>query len=132
MNELAQLRRKKMHVQGGCCYYCGLPMWDEGCDEQAVLQTVPKGVKKLLRCTAEHLHARSEGGKETPMNIVAACMFCNRTRHRAKCAKSPDDYRDHVIRRMAAGKWLAGMSMHLSQRKAEAFTATRKPPRPCK
>lgn len=62
---------------------------------------------KLFRCTAEHLIARSVGGKDTSLNIVAACEFCNRSRHRADKPKEWGDYRIYVRRRVALGRWNA-------------------------
>ncbi|MCB5200028.1 HNH endonuclease [Loktanella sp. TSTF-M6] len=62
---------------------------------------------KPLRCTAEHLRPRSEGGRNTEDNIVAACLFCNSNRHRAKIALTPIVYRQHVQERMASGRWLS-------------------------
>ena len=64
--------------QGGKCFYCGLRMWLNS----------QKG-PSLLRCTAEHLKARSEGGSDGPSNIVAACWHCNHTRHKCKHPLDP-------------------------------------------
>lgn len=107
METLKHIRRKKMIAQEGRCYYCCLPMWDDAgkTDPESFSRT--KTASKTLRCTAEHLHARSEGGKDTADNIVAACWYCNNRRHRRKRPLSPEAHRLHVQRRMAAGKWLA-------------------------
>ena len=98
MGALQMIRKRKMIAQKGRCYYCDLPMWD------VAAATVPL---KELRCTAEHLHPRSEGGKDISDNIVAACLYCNTMRHRCKQPRSPKAHRQHVRKRMAAGKWLA-------------------------
>lgn len=105
MSALKNIRVKKMIAQGGCCYYCGLSMWDEAAaaGQRDHLRTKPL---KNLRCTAEHLQSRCEGGGDTADNIVAACYFCNIHRHRRKRPLSPEAYRHHVQRRMAAGRWL--------------------------
>lgn len=106
MSALKNTRQKKMIAQGGRCYYCDLPMWEN------VAAAVPrehcntKSAPNVLRCTAEHLHPRSEGGQDTASNIVAACWFCNTRRHQRKRPLSPEAYRQHVQQRMAAGRWL--------------------------
>ncbi|WP_369597404.1 HNH endonuclease [Rhodoferax sp. TH121] len=67
---------------------------------------------KLLRCTAEHLHARTDGGTNAGENIAAACYFCNSRRHRQRHdqAPEPDDYRARVKARMASGHWHPALS----------------------
>jgi len=92
------LQRSRQHAfarQGGKCYYCGLPMW----------LAEPSGPQRL-RCTAEHLKPRSEGGGNGPSNIVAACLHCNRTRHKRKHPPEPERYRDEVQRRIKRGGWM--------------------------
>lgn len=94
----SQLQRSRLHAfnrQGGRCYYCNLPMWLDG-------QAGPP----QLRCTAEHLTAQCEGGKDGQSNIVAACWHCNRTRHKRRRPPEPDAYRDEVQRRVQRGAWL--------------------------
>jgi 5-methylcytosine-specific restriction endonuclease McrA len=94
----SQLQRSRLHAfdhQGGRCYYCGLPMLLDG----------QKGPPQL-RCTAEHLTAHSEGGKAGQANIVAACLHCNRTRHKRKRPPEPDRYRAEVRRRVERGAWV--------------------------
>jgi hypothetical protein len=107
MGALKNIRRTKMLAQAGRCYYCGLPMWDDTLNECPPAACRRGRQLKPLRCTAEHLLPRSEGGADTAENIVAACLYCNQTRHRAKRPRSPEHYRAHVRRRMAAGRWLA-------------------------
>ena len=107
MGSVKRIRQRKMMAQGGRCYYCGLPMWDdaaEAASSQRNNQT--RRTPKALRCTAEHLHARSDGGRDTDENIVAACWYCNSQRHKRKCPPSPEEHRVYVQKRMAAGKWL--------------------------
>jgi 5-methylcytosine-specific restriction endonuclease McrA len=108
MKALKNIRRTKMLAQGGHCYYCGLPMWDDGLEHRLPAICKSSELPKILRCTAEHLLPRSEGGANSGKNIVAACWFCNTSRHRRKLPLSPGAYRAHVQRRMAAGRWLAG------------------------
>jgi hypothetical protein len=62
-----------------------------------------------LRCTAEHLKARADGGSDRSDNIVAACIYCNLRRHRPRSPLSPPEYQAHVRRRMQQGKWLAAV-----------------------
>jgi len=90
--------------QGGLCYYCEFPMWlKEPTD--FVEDSSAKEVYSRLQCTAEHLVARQDGGGNSSNNIVAACIFCNKTRHRISSPPSPQEYRKHVERRLQAGKW---------------------------
>ena len=107
MGSVKHIRLKKMKAQGGRCYYCGLLMWDaaaEAASSQRNCQT--RRPPKALRCTAEHLHARCDGGRDTDENIVAACWYCNRQRHKRKCPHAPEEHRAYVQTRMAAGKWV--------------------------
>lgn len=103
MKSLKSLRRRKMIEQGGRCHYCSLPMWDGSAAPDCTTQAGPIP----LRCTAEHLRPRCEGGGNTADNIVAACWYCNTHRHRRKKPLSPEAHRARVQRRMASGKWLA-------------------------
>ena len=107
MKALQNLRRKKMLAQGGRCYYCALPMWDQALDDCLPASCRSSRRPKILRCTAEHLLPRSEGGANSAKNIVAACLYCNNARHRRKRPPSPEAHRAHVQQRMAAGRWLA-------------------------
>ncbi|MDU8911368.1 HNH endonuclease [Aestuariicoccus sp. MJ-SS9] len=94
-----------MLEQGGRCYYCGLPMWSETPDGFRQSFGLTARQARLLQCTAEHLRARCEGGRDSEANIVAACRFCNRTRHEAAKPRDPEDYRARVRRRMGKGSW---------------------------
>lgn len=107
MGALTHTRRQKMIAQGGRCYYCGLPMWDDAVATQSPSSNTIRPEPKVLQCTAEHLLARSDGGGNGTDNIVAACWFCNTQRHRRKRPLSPEKHRKHVQARMEAGRWLA-------------------------
>jgi len=107
MGKLSNIRRTKMHAQQGRCYYCGLPMWDPKMDHDMPAICRTQSMQKNLRCTAEHLLPRSEGGANSSSNIVAACWYCNTRRHHRKQPPSPDAHRARVRERMAKGKWLA-------------------------
>ncbi|WP_376767606.1 HNH endonuclease signature motif containing protein [Rhizobium leguminosarum] len=58
-----------------------------------------------LRCTAEHLKARRDGGRDIAGNIVAACQFCNGIRHRKKRPKDAASYANFVRSRLEQGRW---------------------------
>ncbi|WP_245851516.1 HNH endonuclease [Pseudomonas segetis] len=60
-----------------------------------------------FQCTAEHLRARQDGGKDSSLNIAAACKRCNRLRHSRKTAPSPSDYQRFVQKRLNTGGWIA-------------------------
>ncbi|MGH8464194.1 MAG: HNH endonuclease [Pseudomonas sp.] len=79
-------------------------MWRRSPDELVPLGLRPKTATPL-RCTAEHLQARCEGGGSGRENIAAACWSCNVRRHRLKNPPTPEAYRDLVQRRMANRKW---------------------------
>jgi hypothetical protein len=69
--------------------------------------------KKRLLVTAEHLHARQDGGVDSQFNIVAAHVVCNQCRHRAKRPKSPTEYANRVKSRLAKRKWFNGKELKL-------------------
>jgi hypothetical protein len=64
-------------------------------------------------CTAEHLQARCEGGKDAAPNIVAACLFCNRMRHARARPLNPERYKAHVARRLQRDGWHGRQFRHL-------------------
>lgn len=103
-NRYKSARNAAFKAQGGRCCYCHLPMWQSSPAELACLGLRPRSASPL-RCTAEHLVARQDGGKNARSNLAAACLFCNRGRHRRKQPLSPDAYRNLVQQRMAKGKW---------------------------
>jgi hypothetical protein len=100
-----QLRARKMAAQKERCYYCGQPMWHG--DDAAFRARFKLSRRRamLFQCTAEHLKPKCDGGKTGAANIVAACLFCNVTRHRARMPRSPDSYRKIVRRRLSCGRW---------------------------
>lgn len=102
---IAKHRLNAFKRQQGLCHYCGLPMWLDRPEEvSAAIGARPRTVSGL-RCTAEHLVARQDGGANTESNIVAACLTCNGRRHRVKKPLNPIDYRKRVQGRVAAGRW---------------------------
>lgn len=103
-NRYKSARNAAFEAQGGRCCYCQLPMWRSSPTELASLGLRPRTARPL-RCTAEHLVARQDGGKNARSNLAAACWFCNKGRHCRKQPLSPDAYRALVRQRMAQGKW---------------------------
>jgi len=95
-NSLSKKRLAAFQRQQGLCYYCGFPMW---------LVPQKEVLDARLQCTAEHLVARQNGGSDSSDNIVAACRFCNQTRHRTPRPLEPELYRERVSRRVHAGRW---------------------------
>ncbi|HEL7629420.1 TPA: HNH endonuclease [Stenotrophomonas maltophilia] len=96
------LRTSAFYAQSGRCFYCGLPMWLAAPSE---LGLKPRKAR-AFQCTAEHLVAQQDGGRDVFGNVVAACRLCNLRRHqRPTPAPSPEAYRVRVQQRMAKGTW---------------------------
>lgn len=93
----SQLQRSRDFAcrhQGGKCYYCTVTMRPSSAP-----------LRDLLRCTAEHLLPRCEGGTDARDNIGAACARCNHSRHMRKRPPAVAAYREEVQRRVARGRW---------------------------
>lgn len=101
-SKIQALRRKAFDSQRGRCWYCRVKMW---LDSPAELPGVPSSSSSRLHCTAEHLHAQCDGGRDVAGNIVAACRLCNLTRHRRKKPPTPEAYMADVRRRVGRGGW---------------------------
>ncbi|HPE81703.1 MAG: HNH endonuclease [Chromatiaceae bacterium] len=80
-------------------------MWLHDPDEIAGALGVRSRTISGLQCTAEHLVARQDGGRDTKKNIAAACRTCNGRRHQTREPLSPSEYRIKVLGRVKAGKW---------------------------
>ena len=80
-------------------------MWQKDPTDFAKTYAIPETRVRLLQATAEHLKPRSEGGRNDAPNIVAACLFCNQHRHKARTALPPEKFKLKVHRRIAAGRW---------------------------
>lgn len=102
-NRIPSLRRQAFNCQGGFCYYCDVRMWLNSAEELGLPEC--SAAARRLQCTAEHLVPRSEGGRDSATNIVAACAHCNHTRHRQKRPPQPPQYRAQVRGRVARGGW---------------------------
>ena len=98
---LYRSRQSAYTAQGGFCYYCGFSNWLRSTDELTKSYGITEKQAKSLKCTAEHLIPRSEGGSDRPSNIVAACLHCNSTRHKRKIPPSPGRYLSLVRSRIA-------------------------------
>ena len=79
----------------------------------------PREAGRLL-CTAEHLTARADGGRNNSGNIAAACLHCNRARHRRKHPPGVDEFREEISRRMARRGWHPAWVHRLSSKGAAA------------
>ncbi|MFT3791625.1 MAG: HNH endonuclease [Rudaea sp.] len=87
--KIIHLRRKAANRQGRRCYYCKRLMTSQS----------------QLRCTAEHLVARADHGKNSKSNIVAACKFCNAMRHRLFPRLLAPEYAATVKTLVNLNKW---------------------------
>jgi hypothetical protein len=80
-------------------------MWQRDPAELIKKHKITVGQAKRLQCTGEHLQARCAGGATLQTNIVAACLYCNGTRHKSKRPLSPDKYKERIRRLMNAQRW---------------------------
>lgn len=104
-SKIIRHRHSSYIAQSGICYYCGFPLWENDLNSFAKSHKISVTKAVYLQCTAEHLHARQDGGDNSKQNIVAACLRCNLTRHKLKPAPSPDSYRIFVQKRVRKGMW---------------------------
>ena len=103
---LSKIRSKALQFQGGRCIYCGVPMWTDDCATFARCHGLSLRIARRLQCTAEHLQARQDGGRDSSGNIAAACRLCNHRRHaQRKIAPTPEEYGALVRRRVASRRW---------------------------
>lgn len=106
MSKIQRFRLMSFYRQHGRCWYCGVRMWlCSSCELQTNLPS--QRAAMLIRCTAEHLQARSAGGTDCEPNIVAACWYCNQLRHRGPLPPESAAFRESVRRRISRGKWHA-------------------------
>ena len=107
LKTLQKLRHQAFVRQSCRCYYCTLPIWENDPMEIATRYGICLRKAKHLRCTAEHLIAQQDGGGETAENITAACLWCNRMRHRGRHDKAPNPtkYKNRVTQLMAKRQW---------------------------
>ena len=104
-NPIAHYRAQAYAAQHGRCFYCHVEMCNGHPAPFAQSHGISIAQAQLLECTAEHLIARKDGGRNTRENIVAACRTCNNRRHLRKRPLPPDLHRARVQRAMARGRW---------------------------
>jgi CubicO group peptidase (beta-lactamase class C family) len=80
-------------------------MWLKDVEDFAAHHGLSLEQARLLQVTAEHLHPRGEGGRNSYANIAAACLYCNRMRHQAGEVLSPTDYARYVQKQLRSGGW---------------------------
>jgi hypothetical protein len=102
---LVKSRLIAFNLQHARCIYCEQPIWLKNPQTFAHQYNITLKQAQLFQCTAEHLLARRDGGKDDPTNIVAACHFCNQKRHHSKSAKDPIPYKLYVAKRVIKRKW---------------------------
>ncbi len=96
------LRTSAFYAQSGRCFYCGLPMWLTAPSELGLNASKARA----FQCTAEHLVAQQDGGRDVSGNVVAAHSRCNQGRHQRKGpAPSAEAFRALVQTRLAMGRW---------------------------
>ena len=84
-------------------------MWEKSPEAFARKYKITPAEAKQFQCTAEHLKARVDGGRNSKGNIVAACLACNQNRHRRSEAPDPTAYKEQIQGATAAKK-LPGMT----------------------
>ncbi|MCI5140822.1 MAG: HNH endonuclease [Candidatus Electrothrix sp. ATG1] len=104
-SNISQQRLTAFKKQSGKCYYCGCIMWLKNPKQFALEHGISKSEASRFQCTGEHLLARCDGGTDEQKNIVAACRFCNSTRHKMKKPLVPAQYKYHIQKRLNKGKW---------------------------
>jgi 5-methylcytosine-specific restriction endonuclease McrA len=106
-NPVQKHRQSAFERQNGKCCYCGFQMWRDSAEHFAQQHQISLSQARHFQCTAEHLIARQDGGKDGKGNIAAACKRCNQLRHQRKSAPTPSRYQEHVQRRLNKGGWHA-------------------------
>lgn len=112
-SKFSKQRLAAFDKQSGRCYYCGSLMWLSNGKRFATENKISESEATRFQCTAEHLQARCDGGQNSFKNIVAACRFCNTTRHKCKTPPNPEKYKSHIKRRLKKGKWHPGRLQHV-------------------
>ena len=121
VRRLVRVRIKLARGQHGRCHYCMFPVWnapEETLAEFVARSGLTRRQARRFRCTLEHLRARCDGGSNSLGNLAAACLHCNRTRHRCADPLAPERYGDRVRRAVARGCWHPGWA-HAAMRGEE-------------
>lgn len=109
---LINSRVKAFKQQQGLCIYCESHMWDRDPQKFSEQNHINPKAIRYFQCTAEHLHARQDGGGDHRSNIVAACAFCNHKRHARKKPLEPLAFKNLVTKRRLQGKWNTSFYKH--------------------
>lgn len=102
---LSVKRTRAFKHQNGKCYYCQISMWLPKVTDHLIRSEISTKAMSRIRCTVEHVQARSDGGTDANENLVAACHFCNQTRHRRLQPLSSSEFRRYVRSRVGKGRW---------------------------
>lgn len=102
---IQKFRKSAFIQQNGRCYYCGFDMWLDSVEAFAEAYRITIEQARLFRCTAEHITARQDGGKDTKSNIAAACIYCNQHRHQRAKPMQPEIYKHFVRTRVRNDNW---------------------------
>lgn len=98
--------RAAAHIrQSGRCYYCELHIWLSDGNKFAAAYGITRRQAARLKCTAEHLDPRKDGGTDRRSNIAAACLHCNWLRHKRNADLSPERFKQLVLTRLKRGRW---------------------------
>jgi hypothetical protein len=119
-SKLQIARNSAFNDQSGRCHYCGVLMWQGSPANFARAHGISVFQARAFRCTAEHLQARSNGGKNFRTNIVAACWWCNSRRHRPKLALDPVPYKAKVTTLVQAGRGIYRLAIDAGLFKAQS------------
>jgi 5-methylcytosine-specific restriction endonuclease McrA len=104
-NSKVKARAIAYTLQGGRCFYCHVPMPLSDLEDFAARHGLTCRQALRLRCTAEHVIARCDGGSDCRSNIVAACQHCNYLRHARPEPMDASRYQTYVKARMSKRKW---------------------------
>lgn len=102
---LQRKRARAFESQKGKCFYSEFPMWLADPSSHPLWAPGASGPLGRLQCTAEHKVARVDGGSDASRNVVAACRFCNETRHRRRKPLASRQFKEFVDSRVRRGKW---------------------------
>jgi 5-methylcytosine-specific restriction endonuclease McrA len=105
MNSIKKHRYTAFTQQNGKCCYCGFSMWQDSAESFAKQHGITVKQARHFQCTAEHLQARQDGGRDVQHNIAAACIRCNHLRHARKKPMAVKQYQQHVKKRVSQGGW---------------------------
>lgn len=110
------LRNRAFQDQKGRCFYCSAMMWLSAPEHFSREFGISIRAAYRFQCTAEHLIARRDGGRDTKENVVAACRFCNLARHKRAKPPAPERYRAIVQGHLERRRWHPERLWHLVSR----------------